>query len=193
MGTNYFLIRKQDNAIANKLWDARNVVINNTNFVTLLEPIIKELFKEPIRIANENNFDIVQNRFDDGLHETIQRLASYIQYDLSYAFDIREHRGVHIGKSSAGWLFNFQDQDVLQDDAHIKWHSYEDVMSFLKEWVDEKKIFTIIDEYDREISYPEFKDFVDTKQSDPHNLENPDNFTYSRNVNGYRFSEGDFS
>lgn len=193
MGTNYFLIRKQDNAVANKLWDARNVVINNTNFVTLLEPIIKELFKEPIRIANENNFDIVQNRFDDGLHETIQRLASYIQYDLSYVFDIRDHRGVHIGKSSAGWLFNFQDQDVLQDDVHIKWHSYEDVMSFLKEWVDEKKIFTIIDEYDREISYPEFKDFVDTKQSDPHNLENPDNFTYSRNVNGYRFSEGDFS
>ena len=193
MGTNYFLIRKQDNAVANKLWDARNVVINNTNFVTLLEPIIKELFKEPIRIANENNFDIVQNRFDDGLHETIQRLASYIQYDLSYVFDIRDHRGVHIGKSSTGWLFNFQDQDVLQDDVHIKWHSYEDVMSFLKEWVDEKKIFTIIDEYDREISYPEFKDFVDTKQSDPHNLENPDNFTYSRNVNGYRFSEGDFS
>lgn len=193
MGTNYFLIRKQDNAVANKLWDARNVVINNTNFVTLLEPIIKELFKEPIRIANENNFDIVQNRFDDGLHETIQRLASYIQYDLSYVFDIREHRGVHIGKSSAGWLFNFQDQDIVQDDVHIKWHSYEDVMSFLKEWVDEKKIFTIIDEYDREISYPEFKDFVDTKQSDPHNLENPDNFTYSRNVNGYRFSEGDFS
>lgn len=193
MGTNYFLIRKQDNAVANKLWNARNVVINNTNFVTLLEPIIKELFKEPIRIANENNFDIVQNRFDDGLHETIQRLASYIQYDLSYVFDIREHRGVHIGKSSAGWLFNFQDQDIVQDDVHIKWHSYEDVMSFLKEWVDEKKIFTIIDEYDREISYPEFKDFVDTKQSDPHNLENPDNFTYSRNVNGYRFSEGDFS
>jgi len=193
MGTNYFLIRKQDNAVANKLWDARNVVINNTNFVTLLEPIIKELFKEPIRIANENNFDIVQNRFDDGLHETIQRLASYIQYDLSYVFDIRDHRGVHIGKSSAGWLFNFQDQDIVQDDVHIKWHSYEDVMSFLKEWVDEKKIFTIIDEYDREISYPEFKDFVDTKQSDPHNLENPDNFTYSRNVNGYRFSEGDFS
>ena len=193
MGTNYFLIRKQDNAVANKLWDARNVVINNTNFVTLLEPIIKELFKEPIRIANENNFDIVQNRFDDGLHETIQRLASYIQYDLSYVFDIRDHRGVHIGKSSAGWLFNFQDQDIVQDDVHIKWHSYEDVMSFLKEWVDEKKIFTIIDEYDREISYPEFKDFVDTKQSDLHNLENPDNFTYSRNVNGYRFSEGDFS
>ena len=193
MGTNYFLIRKQDNAVANKLWGARNVVINNTNFVTLLEPIIKELFKEPIRIANENNFDIVQNRFDDGLHETIQRLASYIQYDLSYVFDIRDHRGVHIGKSSAGWLFNFQDQDIVQDDVHIKWHSYEDVMSFLKEWVDEKKIFTIIDEYDREISYPEFKDFVDTKQSDPHNLENPDNFTYSRNVNGYRFSEGDFS
>ena len=169
------------------------MVINNTNFVTLLEPIIKELFKEPIRIANENNFDIVQNRFDDGLHETIQRLASYIQYDLSYVFDIRDHRGVHIGKSSAGWLFNFQDQDIVQDDVHIKWHSYEDVMSFLKEWVDEKKIFTIIDEYDREISYLEFKDFVDTKQSDPHNLENPDNFTYSRNVNGYRFSEGDFS
>lgn len=193
MGTNYFLIRKQDNAVANKLWDARNVVINNTNFVTLLEPIIKELFKEPIKIANENNFDIVQNRFDDGLHETIQRLASYIQYDLSYVFDIRDHRGVHIGKSSAGWLFNFQDQDIVQDDVHIKWHSYEDVMSFLEEWVENKKIFTIIDEYDREISYPEFKDFVDTKQSDPHNLENPDNFTYSRNVNGYRFSEGDFS
>ena len=66
-------------------------------------------------------------------------------------------------------------------------------MDFLKNYTGKDKEFIIVDEYGREMSYAEFKDFVDTKQADKHNQENPDNFTYSRNVNGYRFSSGDFS
>lgn len=34
---------------------------------------------------------------------------------------------------------------------------------------------------------------VEAKQKDPFNLGNPDNFIYSKNVDGYRFSDGDFS
>ena len=90
-------------------------------------------------------------------------------------------------------MFNFQYQDTEVDGIKIRWHSYEDVMSFLKEWVSQKKEFIIIDEYSEKISYTKFKDLVDTKQKDKHNLDNPDNFHYCDNVEGYRFSSGDFS
>lgn len=193
MGTNYYLMHKKDNKLAVELWDARNTAIANTNFVELIEPEVLKAFTEPLKVAKSNKLDNVIERFKDDLHEAIQQFVSGLEYNISYTFDIREHRAVHIGKSSMGWLFNFQDQDTELAGVHIKWHSYEDVMSFLEEWVKVKKEFVIVDEYDEEMPYEEFKDFVDVKQADPHNLENPDNFTYCRNVNGYRFSEGDFS
>lgn len=193
MGTNYYIIKKPTNDLADKLWKARNTVIDNTEFTKLIYGIILKKFKRPLLIAEENDLDYIFNKFEDDLKEAVQKFTSDIEYNVSYNFDLRELNQVHIGKSSAGWLFNFQHQDTEIDGVKIKWHSYEDVMSFLKEWVSQKKEFVIIDEYNRKVSYTEFKDLVDTKQKDPHNLDNPDNFHYCDNVKGYRFSSGDFS
>lgn len=49
-----------------------------------------------------------------------------------------------------------------------------------------------MNEYDEIIPYETFVQMVDKKQEDEHNQSNPDNFSYSRNVDGYRFSDGDF-
>ena len=193
MGTNYYVIKKPTNDLADKLWKARNTVIDNTEFTKLIYGIVLKKFKRPLLIAEENDLDYIFNKFEDDLKEAVQKFTSDIEYNVSYNFDLRELNQVHIGKSSAGWLFNFQHQDTEIDGVKIKWHSYEDVMSFLKEWVSQKKEFVIIDEYNRKVSYTEFKDLVDTKQKDPHNLDNPDNFHYCDNVKGYRFSSGDFS
>ena len=46
---------------------------------------------------------------------------------------------------------------------------------------------------DEIITFEDFFKMVEEKQNDPRNLANEDNFTYSRNVGGYRFSDGEFS
>lgn len=93
---------------------------------------------------------------------------------------------IHIGKSSCGWLFNFQDNEY--------WHTYPQVKQWLKEnVVSEQGEYVILDEYDEIVTYDELIDLIDTKQNDPKNLANPDNFSYCRNIDGYRFSQGYFS
>ena len=47
----------------------------------------------------------------------------------------------------------------------------------------------ILDEEDIEVPLEEFLEIVESKQ----NTENPKNFQYSKNVDGYRFNDGDFS
>ena len=99
---------------------------------------------------------------------------------------------IHIGKSSGGWLFLFKEQDnAWLDDA--VWHTYEQVKEWLYKNVVETEEYVILDEYDREITFEDFFEIVDHKQKDEHNLSNPDNFAYCKNVNGYRFSDRDFS
>lgn len=93
---------------------------------------------------------------------------------------------IHIGKSSVGWLFLFNENEY--------WHSYGEVKAWLEANVNSTTAeYVIIDEYDRIIDYKELIDKIDTKQKDPRNLKNPDNFSYARNVNGYRFAQGYFS
>ena len=93
---------------------------------------------------------------------------------------------IHIGKSSWGWLFCFQDNEY--------WHTYPQVKQWLRDNVKSKNgEYVILDEYDRELSFEEFVEIVDIKQKDERNLRNPDNFKYSKNIDGYRFSSGDFS
>lgn len=84
---------------------------------------------------------------------------------------------LHIGKSSAGWKFNFQG---YQDELNIK--SIEDWKEYLKDKY-------IVDEYDRQISYEDFFKLVEEKQKE----DNPDNFKYTANIDGYRFTFNDFS
>lgn len=102
---------------------------------------------------------------------------------------------IHIGKSSYGWLFAFQTQNRYYGDIPVIWNTYPQVKKWLKKYtVGENAPYVILNEYDKLVSYEEFIDLVDSKQKDEKNLSNPDNFNYhTKNINGYRFTDGDFS
>ena len=100
---------------------------------------------------------------------------------------------IHIGKSSFGWLFCFQEQNDTWRDIPVEWHNYEQVKEWLYKNTVESKKYVILDEYDRKMSYKKFIDLVETKQTDKRCLSNPDNFKYNKNINGYRFDDRDFS
>ena len=100
---------------------------------------------------------------------------------------------VHIGKSSYGWLFCFQDQDFHADnDYEVSWHTWAQVKAALKRMTVDSTDYVIIDEYDRVVSYDDFLDLVVSIQNDPES-KNRDNFRYGcKNIDGYRFRAGDF-
>lgn len=102
---------------------------------------------------------------------------------------------IHIGKSSGGWLFCFQEQKINWGKYHCEWHTYNQVKAWLKEHTTgENPPYTILNEYDEELTFDEFIKIVDDKQKDPHCLSNPENFNFTtKNIDGYRFTEGDFS
>ena len=94
------------------------------------------------------------------------------------------NRMIHIGKSSAGWLFLFHDCD--------EFHTYPQFKKWLEREVPNE--YVLCNEYNEEISKEELLDIIDTKQKDEHNLSNPENFEYgAKNIDGYRFNDGDFS
>lgn len=99
---------------------------------------------------------------------------------------------VHIGKSSAGWLFNFKTQNDTWSNPFVVWNTYEQVKAWLYKHTVLDKDFVIMDEYDEIVSFEDFFNLVDKKQADEHNRNNRDNFTYARNVNGYRFTDEEF-
>jgi len=101
---------------------------------------------------------------------------------------------IHIGKSSGGWLFLFQTQNETWNEIPAVWNNYKEVKEWLDKYTNGKdKPYIILNEYEKEISYKEFIDLIETKQKDKHCLSNPDNFKYNQNVEGYRFASGDFS
>ena len=84
---------------------------------------------------------------------------------------------IHLGKSSIGWKFVFQEQE--------QYHNFEEFKDFIlnnNEWI-------IKDEYGKEISPNDLLELIETKQKE----NNPDDFTWAKNVGGYRFSDKDFS
>ena len=98
---------------------------------------------------------------------------------------------VHIGKSSMGWMFLFQDANEPYRDVPIVWHSYDEVKDWLhKHAYSNADDHVIINEYDEIVPFHDFIDMIEHKQEQF--KDNPDNFTYCRNVNGYRFEEGEF-
>ena len=99
---------------------------------------------------------------------------------------------IHIGKSSAGWLFSFHDYEDNWNDPPVCWHTYGQVKDWLKKYTVDSDNYVILNEYDEIVSFDDFFEMVDSKQKDKHCRENPDNFHYSRNVDGYRFKEGEF-
>ena len=97
---------------------------------------------------------------------------------------------IHIGKSSMGWMFLFQDVNEPYGDIPIVWHTYEEVKDWLHKNTFNYPKYVIIDEYDEIIPYHDFIELVERKQEQF--KDNPDNFTHCRNVNGYRFESGEF-
>lgn len=91
---------------------------------------------------------------------------------------VRIYDEIHLGKSSAGWRFAFQETDEIK--------SYP---QFLKWLEDNKKDYNIVDEYGKKITIEKLVSLIEAKQGN----DNPDNFVYDKNINGYRFSEDDFS
>lgn len=97
---------------------------------------------------------------------------------------------IHIGKSSMGWLFCFHDYEDKWHEPPIVWHTYEQVINWLQKNTVETSKYIIMNEYDEIVSLKEFVELVEWKQIE--SVDNPDNFIYCRNVNGYRFMEGVF-
>lgn len=96
---------------------------------------------------------------------------------------------IHIGKSSAGWKFLFHrvkgyDNYFSNDPLN----TFPQWKKFLEEHTSNGNI-VIMDEYDRVISLDEFLALVERKQK----VTNPDDFTYADNIDGYRFTDGEFS
>ena len=99
---------------------------------------------------------------------------------------------VHIGKSSYGWLFLFHQQNDNWCNPPIAWNTYNQVKEWLKKYTVDSQEFVIMDEEDRIVSFDEFFEMVDSKQNDESILSNNENFLYCRNVDGYRFTDGEF-
>lgn len=94
---------------------------------------------------------------------------------------------LHIGKSSAGWRFLFQEVNpgMYDFDYDLEIHSYEDWVNFLKDNDD----ILILNEYDEVVSVDELLKVIEDKQK----IDNICNFKYCENVNGYRFTSDDFA
>lgn len=94
--------------------------------------------------------------------------------------------GLHIGKSSAGWRFLFHKPSIWDVDKPL--NTFEQWRDYLKETT-EAGTHVIMNEYDEVVSYEWLMELIKNKQEE----DNPDMFQYCENVNGYRFSDGEFS
>lgn len=190
MGTNYYIMERKHYELDKKLdkiLGKESYEIENKKFDELREKVksfITEEHKDIINILKEENLENIIENYTDSLDDAVNKFVSDIRYSVTERFDLRERYSKHIGKSSLGWLFNFQDQE--------EWHSYKE----FKDYILNEELFkdkVIIDEYGEEFTPEKMIEFIDIKQNDKRNQENPDNFKYCRNVDGYRFSSGDFS
>ena len=94
--------------------------------------------------------------------------------------------GLHIGKASAGWRFLFHKPSIWETDKPL--NTFEQWRDYLKETT-ESCTHVIINEYDKIVSLEDFLKLVEEKQKE----NSKDMFEYCENVNGYRFSSGEFS
>jgi len=183
MGTNYYIMNRKKFKLDQKI----DELLRSKNVDSIqqkIQDLINEEYEDIIKVLDENKLETIKESFNDKIEEMLDRIASDLRYGLDYPLSIHEREAKHIGKSSWGWLFNFQDQD--------EWHSYEQFKNYITN-KDNMKDKIIINEYNEKLTPKEMLKIIDDKQKDKRNLENPDNFHYCRNVDGYRFSSGDFS
>ena len=96
---------------------------------------------------------------------------------------------MHIGKSSAGYRFLFHRVNVRDNYfSNDQLNTFPQWKKFLDEQTANGNI-VIMNEYDEVVSLDEFLKMVEIKQKE----NNPDDFTYSDNIDGYRFESGEFS
>ena len=96
---------------------------------------------------------------------------------------------IHIGKSSMGWKFCFHKvcgfENYINDEPL---NTFPQWKKFLQEQTANGNII-IMNECDEVVSLDDFLKMVEIKQKE----DNPDDFTYSDNIDGYRFVDGEFS
>lgn len=89
---------------------------------------------------------------------------------------------LHIGKSSAGWKFLFHNVNKYNSfDSELELHTFLQ----WKEFLESNKDIVILNEYDEEISVKDFLNLVEEKQKEK-------NGEYSKDIDGYRFVDGEF-
>lgn len=96
---------------------------------------------------------------------------------------------IHIGKSSCGWKFLFQEVNDTWHEPPIVWNTFKQVSGWLKKYTVDSTNYVIMDEYDEIISYDDFIAMVAEKQEE----DNPEDFRWNKNVDGYRFESEEFS
>ena len=89
---------------------------------------------------------------------------------------------IHLGKSSMGWLYLFPFCEYFR--------TFNQFKQFLEDKVDSGE-YVILNEYDEIVSKDDLLERIETKQVTC--KDNPDNFKYDMNIDGYRFCEGEFS
>lgn len=99
---------------------------------------------------------------------------------------------IHIGKSSLGWKFCFQTQNIQWNEPPVVWNTFNQVREWLYKYTVEAPIYAIVNEYDEIVPFDDFIEMVERKQKDERSRDNPDNFSYARNVDGYRFTDEEF-
>lgn len=98
------------------------------------------------------------------------------------------HEPLHIGKASYGWKFCFHDCNEYESwPWNVELHTFKQWEDFINRQVTLRKAI-IMNEYDEIVDKEDFFNMVLEKQK----INNPDDFTYSKNVDGYRFEEGEF-
>ena len=92
---------------------------------------------------------------------------------------------IHIGKSSSGWRFLFQEQDIWGD-PEVHWHTAREVYWWLEKYTVESNEFVIMNEYDEVVTFEDFKTLVEQKQKEKIHDE------HAKLVEGYRFDSSWF-
>lgn len=95
---------------------------------------------------------------------------------------------IHIGKASIGWKFNFQSHNEQYHEPPIVWNTYDQVYEWLYKQTVESDNYVIMNEYDEMVSFDDLIKLIEDKQEE----DNKDDFSYARNVNGYRFTDQEF-
>ena len=94
-------------------------------------------------------------------------------------------REIHLGKSSGGWLFLFEEHDEI--------HSFPQFCRWLENNIDTGE-YVLFNEYNERVTKEYLLAVIESGQNTPRCKNNPDNFKYGvKNVDGYRFRSGDFS